>query len=153
MLNSRKPAPGGHGPSNFDHAGRPDRKEDTLSEATFQQGPYPGGGPGHKGEGAGREAGEAFRSKVAGRRREAFDGLGDEPITADELAARIGRPTYITRPRLTELLAMGLVVKAEGRGTSEFGAPATLWRRATPEERALFNARKAVLDEKSGVDA
>jgi predicted Rossmann fold nucleotide-binding protein DprA/Smf involved in DNA uptake len=109
--------------------------------------------PGHKDDGAGRDAAEAFRPKVGRRRQEALDGLGDEPITADELAARIGRPTYITRPRLTELLAMGLVVKAEGRGTSEFGAPATLWRRATPEERALFNARKAVLDEKSGVDA
>ncbi len=106
--------------------------------------------PGHKDPGAGREAAVQFAPEVGGRRREALQALGDDPITADELALRIRRPTYLTRPRLTELLAMGLVVKAEGRGVSEFNAPATLWRRATSVETALHHARQAAAAEKSG---
>ncbi len=99
--------------------------------------------PGYKDDGAGREASTAFAPKVGKRRQEALDGLGDVPITADELAARISRPTVHVRPRLTELAALGLATKCEGRGLSEYGAPASLWRRATSAERDQITARLA----------
>lgn len=99
--------------------------------------------PGFKDRGAGREASSAFTPKVGKRRQEALDGLSEVPITADELAARIRRPTVHVRPRLTELAALGLAMKCEGRGLSEYGAPASLWRRATVAERDQVTARQA----------
>jgi hypothetical protein len=136
------PRGGGNAPFNSAQASRAEHNTDSKFLLKTQGERYPDA-PGYKDDGAGREAAEAFRPKVACRRQEVFNSLANEPETADVIASRIGRPVYHTRPRLTELLARGLAVKAEGRGISDFGAPATLWRRATSEERAIAAARRA----------
>jgi hypothetical protein len=114
-------------------------------------GRYPHHTPGFKDQGAGRDAAESFTPKLNRRRAEAlriFDALGT--ATPDEVAALIGRPAHIVRPRVSELHLLGELVKTDERRPSAFGAPQTVYRRATPEERAVFLVRGAAEAEKSG---
>lgn len=99
---------------------------------------------GFKDRGAGKDAAEAFASKVGFRRAEVlavFDQVAS--ATPDEVASVIERPPHVTRPRVSELFLLGELVKTGERRTSAFGAAQTVYRRATPEEHALFAARKA----------
>jgi hypothetical protein len=105
---------------------------------------YPLTKAGHKDQGAGRDAAEAFGPKLCFRRAEAlavYDRVAS--ATPDEVAAAIDRPPHVTRPRVSELYLLGELVKTGERRTSAYGASQTVYRRARPEERALFAARKA----------
>lgn len=110
---------------------------------------------GFKGDpgGPGADAARALSPQIRGRRREALEGLRSLPGacgTAEQVAAVVGRHWYVTRPRLSELKALGEIVDTGERGPSAFGGWATIYRVATAQERALFLARLAVENEKRG---
>ena len=94
--------------------------------------------PGYKDAGAGRDAALALQPKLGSRQEEAlsiFDQLTN--ATPDEVAKLIDRPPHITRPRVSELFLRGELVKTGQRRPSAYGAAQTVYRRATPEERAM----------------
>jgi predicted ArsR family transcriptional regulator len=100
--------------------------------------------PGSKDQGAGLDAATAFAPKLGKRRAEAIAALERlGPSTPDEVAVEIGRPCHIVRPRISELCPIGLAVKTDQRRASAFGAPQTVYRLSTAEERAIFAARRA----------
>ena len=100
--------------------------------------------PGHKGDnGVSREAAEHYAPQVSGRRAQVLDGLKAGPATAEQIGERIGLHWYLTRPRLSELKALGLVIETGGRGTGALGGKVSVWRLTTPTERAAFEAGKA----------
>ena len=53
-------------------------------------------------------------------------------------------------PRLSELQALGLVIKTGERGRGALGGAVNRWRLTTAEERALHAARAALVDEERG---
>jgi hypothetical protein len=100
------------------------------------------------------DAAISFAPKLGKRQAEVRQALHQYgPATADEIAQRIGRHWYVTRPRLSELLALGEAVKTGERRRSAYGGQQTVYRPPTEEERALFTARKAAEAEKTGGDA
>jgi predicted ArsR family transcriptional regulator len=106
---------------------------------------------GWKGEpgGIGQQAACAFNPKRPTRKAEALIALGElGTATAVQVADRLGRHWFHVAPRLSELLAEGLVKKIDRAGRSAFGQAATVYAAASPEEVALFLARKAASDEK-----
>jgi hypothetical protein len=112
---------------------------------------YPRDGAGFKDQGAGKNAAAAINLKLAKRQAEALDGvMRFGPATADFIALKIGRNPHATRPRFSELERKGLVVKLDERGASAFGSKQHVYRPASPEERAVFNARQAASAEKKG---
>lgn len=99
--------------------------------------------PGWKGEpgGAGQKAAIDFEPKLARREAEAYAALkAIGEATAFEVAEQIGRHWFHVAPRLSGLKKKGLAVAVERRGVSAFGRPATIYRPATAEERAAFQA-------------
>jgi hypothetical protein len=147
---NEKPARDGHGGlSETVQAGGSNRLECKPKRHLQQGGQYPNG-PGHKDQGAAREAALAFAPKLGRRQREALDALRQGPGTAEQISGRIGRHWFVTRPRLSELHILGLAVKTDGRGASAFGGRSTIWREATVEERAITAARRAAQAEKRG---
>ena len=109
--------------------------------------------PGFKDNGTGKEAALAYAPKVGRRRAQVLAGLESGPATAEQIAKRIDLHWYLTRPRLSELKALGLVVETGERGAGALGGRVNVWRVTTAEERGLFNARKAVEAEKTTGDA
>jgi DNA-binding IclR family transcriptional regulator len=100
--------------------------------------------PGHKGTlETGRQGAEYFAPKVGRRQAEVLDALREGPGTAEEIAERTGRHWYITRPRISELKAKGLLVDTGERVASAFGGKTHRVRLATAEELAAFEAAKA----------
>jgi predicted ArsR family transcriptional regulator len=53
-----------------------------------------------------------------------------DPISADEIAARLGKPYGSIRPRLTELRNSGKVEDSGQRGKTQWGKSCILWRAA-----------------------
>jgi predicted ArsR family transcriptional regulator len=106
--------------------------------------------PGFKDEGAGRDAALAYAPQVKGRRSQVLAGLQAGPATAEEIGERVGLHWYLTRPRLSELKALGLVIETGERGRGALGGAVNRWRLTTPEERAIHAARAAIADEKGG---
>lgn len=106
--------------------------------------------PGFKGDpqGPGADAALYYSAQVKGRRRQVLDGLADGPASAEQVADRIGLHWYLTRPRLSELKALGLVIETGSRGRGALGGSVSIWRETTEEERHRFNALKAMRDEK-----
>jgi predicted ArsR family transcriptional regulator len=104
--------------------------------------------PGFKDKGPGREAAERYAPQVGRRQAQVLGGLDAGPATAEEVGDRVGLHWYLTRPRLSELKALGLVVETGERGRGALGGSVNRWRQTTSEERAIFAARKAVEDEK-----
>ena len=105
--------------------------------------------PGFKDQGTGREAADRLAPKIGKRRAEvlaAFYLLG--PSTPDRIASHLERPPHAVRPRISELLLAGDLVKTNRRGVSSFGCAQGVFRRATAEERAIFHAQAAVEREK-----
>ena len=65
------------------------------------------------------------------RQREVMGALrqaGEQGLTPDEAAARIGRTVLAARPRFTELKLMGLIEKTGQRRANESGLLAAVWR-------------------------
>ena len=110
--------------------------------------------PGFKGAiNTGREAAAALSPRLGGRQQEALDALAAHgPATADEIAERIGRHWYCVRPRFSELRELGQIVDTGRRKPTPFGGKTWEARVATPEELALYVARKAAEAEKEGAD-
>lgn len=130
--------------------------EDSLKSSRPQDGPagrYPEG-VGFKGSanGPGADGAAYYERQVKGRRRQVLDGLqglGGRG-TAEQIGARVGLHWYLTRPRLSELKALGLVIETGERGTSALGGQSTLWRVTTNDERSLHAARRSAEAEKTG---
>lgn len=99
--------------------------------------------PGFKDDGPGREAALKCAPKAKGRRDQVLAGLNAGPATAEEIGERIGLHWYLTRPRLSELLALGLVAKTGDRGRGALGGSVNRWRLTTAAERAVFQVAKA----------
>lgn len=51
------------------------------------------------------------------------------PMTADEIAVKVGETALAIRPRVTELGNAGLLVDTGDRRTNVSGRPATVWGR------------------------
>lgn len=97
--------------------------------------------PGWKGSGpTGREAANAYAPQVRGRRAQVLAGLDVGPATAEQIGERVGLHWYLTRPRLSELKALGLVVETGQTGRGALGGKVAVWRLTTPEERRAFAA-------------
>lgn len=140
-------------PSKVDQLGG-DRREGTqrTGRRLSSRATYPHT-PGFKDNGTGKEAALAYAPKAGGRRAQVLAGLRRGPATAEQIAKRIDLHWYLTRPRLSELKALGMVIETGGRGAGALGGRVNVWRLTTDEERAIFNARKAVEAEKTTGDA
>ncbi len=106
--------------------------------------------PGFKGApaGTGAQAAPNYIPQVKGRRAQVLKGLEPGAATAEELGERIGLHWYLTRPRLSELKALGLVTETGARGRGALGGEVNVWRLTSPEERAKFTALQAMAGEK-----
>ena len=51
-------------------------------------------------------------------------------ITADEIAAKLGKSILSVRPRVSELHRLGMIEPTGGRGRNESGMTATVWKLA-----------------------
>jgi DNA-binding IclR family transcriptional regulator len=112
-------------------------------------------GAGFKGanDGPGADAARYYGAQVRGRRLQVLNGLSKGPGTAEEIGERVALHWYLTRPRISELKALGLVTATGERGRGALGGSVTRWRLTTVEERSIFAARKAAADEKGPSDA
>lgn len=98
----------------------------------------------------GRAGAEAVTPKLKTRHAEVLADLAAHgPSTAEDIAARTDRHWYVTRPRISELKAQGLVVETGERRPTEMGGKTHVVRLATAEERALHHARQAIDREKA----
>lgn len=111
----------------------------TANRAGLQQDRYPFA-PGHKDTGTGRDAAIAYAPQAGTRRAQVLAGLAAGPASAEEIGERIGLHWYLTRPRLSELQALGLVAKTGERGRGALGGAVNLWRLTTAAERAVSHA-------------
>ncbi len=104
--------------------------------------------PGFKGNlsGPGADGARNYSSQVKGRRLQVLEGLAAGPGTAETIGERIGLHWYLTRPRLSELKAMGLVRETGERGRGALGGHVSVWRLSTPEEIHTFQATKEGAD-------
>ena len=67
----------------------------------------------------------------AGKLKELVLGVlanADEPMTADAIARALGEHPLSIRPRVSELRNTGKVIKADTKGSSDFGKRAIRWR-------------------------
>ena len=119
---------------------RRERREGSPKPPQNQQYPHSAG---FKDQGTGRDAAIAYTPQVRGRRLQVLNGLRAGPATAEEIGERIQLHWYLVRPRLSELLALGEVVKTGLRGKGALGGAVNLWRLSTPAERALVAAQRA----------
>jgi predicted ArsR family transcriptional regulator len=100
--------------------------------------------PGSKDNDTGKEAALKYAPQAPTRRAQVLQGLAAGPATAEEIGERIGLHWYLTRPRLSELKAMGEVVETGERGAGALGGVVKRWRLTTATERAVFNRAIAV---------
>lgn len=101
--------------------------------------------PGFKGNpnGPGAEAATFYAPQVKGRRLQVLRGLDEGPGTAEQIGERIGLHWYLTRPRLSELKALGYVAETGARGRGALGGSVSVWRKLTAEEREAWLAEQA----------
>ena len=98
----------------------------------------------------GREGAEYVTPKLKTRHAEVLADLAlHGPSTAEQIAARTDRHWYLTRPRISELKAQGLVIETGERRPTEMGGRTHVVRLTTAEERALHYARLAAEREKA----
>lgn len=110
--------------------------------------------PGFKGDpaGPGADGARYYGRQVKGRRLQVLRGLEAGPGTAEQIAERVDLHWYLTRPRLSELKALGLVIETGERGRGALGGSVSHWRLTTTRERSDFAARKAGQNEKAEGD-
>ena len=115
---------------------------------------YPADSAGFKGApgGTGELGALQTAPRLQSRRTAVLAAIEAKPGTAEQIGERIDLHWYLTRPRLSELKALGLVIETGERGEGALGGKVNVWRATSAQERALFNARKAAATEKSGVD-
>lgn len=84
--------------------------------------------PGFKREGTSSLAAEQTRPQARTLRDSVLAALRRSPSTADEVAAAIGKTVLATRPRLSELSALGLIVETSDRRRNASGKLASVYR-------------------------
>jgi len=106
---------------------------------------YPEHAAGFKGDpnGPGAGAAAAYRPQLSRRRAQVLRGLEQGPGTAEQIGKRVFLDWFLTRPRLSELKALGLAIETGERGRSAFGGSCSVWRQTTPAEREAFLIAKA----------
>ncbi len=92
-----------------------------------------------------RVAAAAFAPKAKPIRLRTLEVIETRPSTPEEVADQIDVHFMIVRARVSELRAQGLVTPTGEKGRGALGGRVLRWRSTSPEERALFAARKAAL--------
>lgn len=85
--------------------------------------------PGSKVAGPSAEAADDMASEAATLRRRCLECLLEQELTADEVAAKIGRSILSIRPRLSELRTLEKIEDSGLRRNNLSGKRATVWRR------------------------
>lgn len=83
--------------------------------------------PGFKASGPSQEAAQAMKPRASTIRQGVLACLAIEPMTPEQIAARLGVDILAVRPRLTELKLMGQAAKTQARGKSRGGLSSTVW--------------------------
>lgn len=83
---------------------------------------------GFKREGTSSQAAKETQPHAATLRDSVLAALCQRPSTADEVAAAIGKTVLATRPRLSELRALGKIVETSERRRNASGKLASVWR-------------------------
>ena len=68
--------------------------------------------------------------------------LANGPATPEQISDAIGRHFSTVRPRISELARRGRVIATGQRGEGALGGKSMIWRPATPDEVAGFEARR-----------
>lgn len=85
--------------------------------------------PGSKRDGTSRESADAVASEARILRDAVMAALREHgPMTADQVAEVIRRSVLATRPRLSELRALGKIVATGERRRNRSGMSAAVWR-------------------------
>ncbi len=84
--------------------------------------------PGFKRSGTSRAAAEKIAPRAPTLRDMALRLMMDAALTADEVAAKLGKSVLSIRPRLSELNRMGLIYDTGRTRKNESGVSATIWR-------------------------
>jgi hypothetical protein len=74
-------------------------------------------------------------------RRRALETIAqsETAISADEVAVAINRSAFSVRPRVSELLRLGLIEPADSRGRNQSGMTCHLWRVTARGREALHD--------------
>lgn len=83
---------------------------------------------GHKVSGTSQEAAEAVTPCASNLREQVLRALINEPMTADECAARLDQTPFAIRPRLSELRALGKIEDSKTRRPNASGHRAIVWQ-------------------------
>jgi len=86
--------------------------------------------PGFKRNGTSREAAQEMAEAAPDLRERCFRVIKEAiaPVTADEVAAKLGKSVLSIRPRVSELARLGRIVEAEQRRRNKSGKRAATWR-------------------------
>jgi predicted ArsR family transcriptional regulator len=84
--------------------------------------------PGFKSGGTSRAAAEAMKPRAGTLRDRALALLKDAALTADEVAWKLNRSVLSVRPRLSELVAKGLIHDTGRTRPNASGVQASVWR-------------------------
>lgn len=95
--------------------------------------------PGFKADGPSAEAADHAASAAATLRAQALALLRTRSLTADEIAAALGRSVLSVRPRISELVTLGQVEDTGERRRNRSGRRASVWRTVVvPAQARLF---------------
>jgi len=88
--------------------------------------------PGYKAAGPSQEAARQIAGHAKTLRADVWRVILEHPagITADEIAAKLGKSILSVRPRVSELHRLEMIEPTGGRGRNESGMTATVWRLA-----------------------
>ena len=86
--------------------------------------------PGSKAAGTSQEAAEQMQSRAATLRADVYRTLltSKVPLTADQIAYRLGENILSIRPRCSELVATGRIMDSGERGENQSGKAAIKWK-------------------------
>lgn len=84
---------------------------------------------GYKDSDCSKEAALHVNRKLRKRQEEVLNALRKcfNGATSEEIALMVGRPALSIKPRLSELLKLGLVRKSGRKGKTELGGNCTIW--------------------------
>jgi hypothetical protein len=87
--------------------------------------------PGYKAPGTSRMAAERIAPRAKSIREEALALLKTASLTADEVAAKLGKSVLAVRPRIAEAHLLGLLIDTGKTRPNASGLAATVWKSAT----------------------
>ena len=89
--------------------------------------PYPAS-PGYKEATTSKDAAKAISGRAATLRDKVFAAICAGPVTADEVAERLGETVLAIRPRLSELRKAGWIEPSGERRKNASGVSAHVWK-------------------------